>query len=295
MRERAVEDWPEVFAEGARLGVSDDADDLIAGSAAFDAPADGVLVMENVVDEGLVDDGDFGRRGAFVGEYRGRRCGECPWFRSSRAWPCRDRRWARDRKALMAVGVKAVAAIAPGERRDVGADGGGDAGKTRRRDRAARPRNCVVRSGVYPWTRGSTDIMRTPLRAEADVDAGGALEAAQEESGDAEQDERDGEICETTRMLRRVQRRPGRASASSPLRALASIGREAAQAGASPKSRPAADAEREGVEQNAPIEADSDVERYGHGQMECGERGGSPEREDDAEHSAARRPEARFQ
>ncbi len=43
---------------------------------------------------------------------------------------------------------------------------------------------------------------------------------------------------QVTSMLRRLSRRPGRASASSPLRALARSGRGAAQAGATPRRNP---------------------------------------------------------
>ncbi len=49
----------------------------------------------------------------------------------------------------------------------------------------------------------------------------------------------DTEICATTRKLRRLQRRPGRARASSPLSALGIRGREALHAGAKPQIKPA--------------------------------------------------------
>jgi hypothetical protein len=47
------------------------------------------------------------------------------------------------------------------------------------------------------------------------------------------------EIWATTRKLRKLQRRPGRTNASSPLSALGISGREALHAGAKPQMKPA--------------------------------------------------------
>jgi hypothetical protein len=81
------------------------------------------------------------------------------------------------------------------------------------------------------------DIVRMPREPEADVHAGGAPQAAQEQPV-AHSSTSDMAICETTSTLRKVQRRPGRASTSSPFSAPARMGRGRPRR-TSPNSSPA--------------------------------------------------------
>ena len=95
-------------------------------------------------------------------------------------------------------------------------------------------------------------------------------------------------ICATTRTLRRLQMRPGRASASSPLRPLAMMGRAAAHAGARPNSRPAADAEERRCRAalaNRRVTVRS--RGTGAGRRNAAKAAGGPERKHDAEQAAA--------
>jgi hypothetical protein len=64
----AVEDGALVFADGARLGVLDDADDLVGDAGSVDDMANGVLALEVTADELFVADGDRGGGGVLFVE-----------------------------------------------------------------------------------------------------------------------------------------------------------------------------------------------------------------------------------
>ena len=67
-----------------------------------------------------------------------------------------------------------------------------------------------------------------------------------------------------------LQRRPGRASASSPLSALPISGRAAAHAGADSQQQSAKDAQSKGEDQHTPIDANAHVDRNRYGQLNGG-------------------------
>ncbi len=66
--ERAEENISRVLADGARLYVLDDADDLVGHATAIDVSADGILCTEEMLSKGLIDDGDFRSVRGFIGE-----------------------------------------------------------------------------------------------------------------------------------------------------------------------------------------------------------------------------------
>ena len=74
----------EILAEGPGLDVLHDADDLVGHTAAGDALANRIFVLEQPLREGFIDDGQLGCRGAFVAEITAGDTRGCPGYRSSR-------------------------------------------------------------------------------------------------------------------------------------------------------------------------------------------------------------------
>ena len=116
--------------------------------AAGDALADGVFVAEEFLGEGLIDDGDIGAGGAFVGEVAAGEAGDAHGFEVAGGGHVE----LGDGPGAGGVGVafdlEAVAAVASGERDGVGGDGGDDAGDGGDRARGPGLRSWTVRSGV---------------------------------------------------------------------------------------------------------------------------------------------------
>ena len=124
------------------------------------------------------------------------------------------------------------------------------------------------------------------VRAEADVDAGGASQAAEEESGGAEQDERHGDL----RDDEDVAQAEATAGTGEGVLAFERAGEDGARGdpgGDEAEEQTGGDAKSEGVEQDSPIDADGEIEWYGRGEMECREADGLPRAREDAEDAAA--------
>jgi hypothetical protein len=112
--------------------------------------------------------------------------------------------------------------------------------------------------------------------AKANVDSGGVFEAAKEESGGAQQDEREGYL----RDDERAAQTPAMARAGKRLFALERIRHERARRG--PGGNEAADeaggqTEEEAVEKNASVDVDGCIYRDGDRKMEGGKRVGCPD------------------
>ena len=109
--------------------------------------ADGVLAAEEILGEGLIDDGDLGAGGAFVAEVASGEAGDAHGFEVAGGGHVEvgDGPWAGG--VGVAFDLEAVAAVASGEGHGVGGDGGDDAGEGGDA-LAGWVRSWTVRSGV---------------------------------------------------------------------------------------------------------------------------------------------------
>ncbi len=193
--EGAEEDVTLVFAEGAGLGVFDYSDDLVSGLASGDALADGIFVAEEFLGEGLVNDGDMGAGRAFVGEVAAGEAGDAHGFEVAGGGHVELSDGPGACGVRVAFDLHAVAAASPGEWDGVGGDSGDYAGD------GCNPLTGLVEelNGTLRGVAVDAGIDRhheDAAGAEADVDAGGGLEAAKEETGGAEENERHGDLAD---------------------------------------------------------------------------------------------------
>ena len=185
----------------------------------------------------------------------------------------------------MAFGDEAVAAGAPGEGDGVGCDGGDDSGEGG--DALAGLREELDGAlGRVAVDAGVDGHHEDAVRAEADVDAGGRLQAAEEEAGGAEEDERHGDL----RYQEDVAQAEATAGAGEGVFAFEGVGEDGA--GGDPgwdeaKEKAGGCAEEEDVEKDSPVDRDGEVEWDGCGKAETGEATGCGVGEEGPEDSSA--------
>jgi hypothetical protein len=168
--------------------------------------------------------------------------------------------------------------MAHGERDAVGDSGGDDSGECGDAFTRGAEKLPGALGGVTVELR-SMAILMTP-RERKPTSIFEALSRLQRKSPAAQSRMSDTEICATMRKLRRLQRRPGGARASSPLSALG-IRARGTPCRSEAADKTSEEAEKEGVEKDAPVDVDGDIYRDGDGQAEGGERIGGPYGEKD--------------
>src|ERR1019366_5734808 len=185
----AEKNGPQFLAQGARLDFLDYADDCVSHAAAGDTPADGVLVLEQALDEGLVDHSYLRPGGCFVGEIASGDARDTHRFEVAGAGHIELHVRAGTAGVRPAFNVKPVAPVSARERYRVGARGGSDARKGGHTLAQFAEELRGARRGVPVYTR-IDGHGQDAARAEADVHSGGALQAAQKQPRGAEQHER---------------------------------------------------------------------------------------------------------
>lgn len=275
----AVEDGSQIFVDGACLGVLNHADDLVGNAGSVDDVSDRVFALEESADKLFVDDADARCSRVLFAEVASRDAGNAESFKVIGPGHVE-----LDDVLALRLGAagdfETVGTMAHRERYTVGGGGGDDAWE--RGD--AFPHGTEKLDGtlggvaVKLWVDGHHD---DTARAKADVDSGGVFEAAEEESGGAEQDEGERDL----RDDERAAQAPAMARAGKCLFAFEGVRHERARGG--PGGNEAADearnqAEEEAVEKNATVDVDGYIHRDGDGKMEGGECVGRPDGKQDS-------------
>ena len=264
----AIEDRAGLFTERAGLCVSHDTDDLIDDACAIDLCADGIASAKNLVNEGLIDDGNAGAGHGFGAKVCASDAGNAECVEVTRS----GHEEVGGDGGIGGIGrvgkAEPVGTIATGERRSVSDNSRDDTGESC--DAVTQLHHevdCALgRVTVHAGIDGHHEHV---VRVETDVDGGSALEAAQKEAGDAEENNGHGNL----RDDEEIAQREAAARASEGVFAFERVGEQGSRCGpgrGDTEQKTADEAEGERVEQYTPINADGDVKRHGRREAEAG-------------------------
>ncbi len=242
MIKSAEENWACLFANGARLDVAHNADDLIGDTTAFNTLANGVLRAKDFLDKGLIDDGRFGTGGGcFIYKVTSSETRNTQGLEVTRRGHVEldarsgslGSRYAGFRLNQRAETIAAIAAV---QRNAIGCDYRGHSWN--RYNTLAN-----FREELHSALCGIAIDARVNLKAddaagaEADVDIRGLLQAAQKEAGRGEKNEAHGDLPDDEDVAQRDAAAWTRKRIL-PFEGIREHGRDAAHAGTIPKKGP---------------------------------------------------------